>query len=490
MKPSLPIVALAPDRPVEHRGEYPNTRLGFRRFRLPTIQEAAVNASALPINRPSAPQLSAFGRAHEATEGRALAEFRSEGERALRTLLLLALIGVIGIVVFSLRVETWPSRISIATVTIMIGGASLVAGGLLGFLFGIPRAAQVNAEVGETSTPGGTTTSAVVSTTGGGNPYRANTNLEEISDWLTKILVGVGLTQIGQLPGVLADATVGLRPALGNDAASGIFGVTTALYFLICGFLLSYLWTRVYLPRAFRWSDAFAALTQQNRELSEQVDRNQAALEAINRQLNPQQSDSPLSESELTALLKEASMPMRKLAFFQAAHARESDTDTDEGKARVARTIPVWRALIACDAERQDFRNHFELALAIALSDPPNWKDAEHEVTEAITRRDALGEEGWRNLEFHRARFLIHLDESFARRQPSSPEQQVRIERDLQLAEADPFVKSSWSQYPEASQWRNLNRVPLEPSPQTTNAPAPGEPPAGAEAMETDSAHM
>ncbi len=25
--------------------------------------------------------------------------------------------------------------------------------------------------------------------------YRSNTNLEQISDWLTKILVGVGLTQ-------------------------------------------------------------------------------------------------------------------------------------------------------------------------------------------------------------------------------------------------------------------------------------------------------
>jgi len=31
--------------------------------------------------------------------------------------------------------------------------------------------------------------------------YSGNTNLEQISDWLTKILVGVGLTQLREIPG-------------------------------------------------------------------------------------------------------------------------------------------------------------------------------------------------------------------------------------------------------------------------------------------------
>jgi hypothetical protein len=445
------------------------------------------------LDRVLSPRLPALGMEHDAPAGPAMDEFKAEGERALRTLLLLAVAGVLGIIIFSLRADSWQSAVMMATVITMIGGASLVAGGLLGFLFGIPRAAQVNAEVGETSTPGGTTTAAVVSTTGAGNPYRANTNLEEISDWLTKILVGVGLTQIGQLPGVLSAAADGLSPALspalGNVPANGIygiFGVTTAIYFLICGFLLSYLWTRVYLPRAFRWSDAFSALTQQVDKLHQEADRNQLALQAISRQLNPKPTDTPITESELTAALKEASIPTRKLAFFQATHAREINKDTDEGRVQVARTVPVWRALIACDTERQYFRNHLELALALTSLDPPNWKDAEQAVTEAITRRDARGETGWRNLEFHRARFIIQQDPGFLKQQPSSPEQQVRIERDLRLAETDPFVKPIWSQFSEVTQWREMNRAMPENPPPATVAPMQGTQPASGSTAETD----
>jgi hypothetical protein len=58
------------------------------------------------------------------------------------------------------------------------GGAAGFTGGLLGFIFGVPK------------------TLAVGSRTAGGGPAntsRTNTNLEQISDWLTQILVGAGL---------------------------------------------------------------------------------------------------------------------------------------------------------------------------------------------------------------------------------------------------------------------------------------------------------
>jgi hypothetical protein len=55
--------------------------------------------------------------------------------------------------------------------------------------------------------------------------YRPNTNLEQISDWLTKILVGVGLTQLAQVRSGAAVLSEALKPVLGNTQASGPFGV-------------------------------------------------------------------------------------------------------------------------------------------------------------------------------------------------------------------------------------------------------------------------
>jgi hypothetical protein len=56
--------------------------------------------------------------------------------------------------------------------------AALVSGGLLGFLFGIPRSQHNNPSAGR---------------------YAVNTNLEQVSDWLTKILIGAVLIQLGSV---------------------------------------------------------------------------------------------------------------------------------------------------------------------------------------------------------------------------------------------------------------------------------------------------
>lgn len=64
-------------------------------------------------------------------------------------------------------------------------------GSLLGFLFGMPRSA-VAASTNEEND----SNSAL--------PYRPSTNLEQVSDWLTKILIGVGLVELSQIGPTLA----------------------------------------------------------------------------------------------------------------------------------------------------------------------------------------------------------------------------------------------------------------------------------------------
>src|SRR5437899_2262380 len=102
-------------------------------------------------------------------------------------------------------------------ICVLIAAAALAAGLFLGFLFGIPKAAQepptsqsgTQTQAGQlASTPNATVTAQAKAR------LKANTNLVEISDWLTKMIVGVGLYQLSKLPGklkLLADyfATVG-----------------------------------------------------------------------------------------------------------------------------------------------------------------------------------------------------------------------------------------------------------------------------------------
>ncbi|MEU4693856.1 hypothetical protein [Actinoplanes sp. NPDC023714] len=147
-----------------------------------------------------------------------------------------AAIGVTTIVIYA------AASASFATVLasgLMFAGAAAVAGGLLGFLFGVPRAAT--GSDGDTAAPG--------------RRYRANTNLEQISDWLTKILVGVGLVQIGELSRIGGTLLNGIAPALGGTATSVPFGGALLCYFSILGFLDGWLLTQLYLGRALSAAD-------------------------------------------------------------------------------------------------------------------------------------------------------------------------------------------------------------------------------------------
>lgn len=84
--------------------------------------------------------------------------------------------------------------------------------------------------------------------------YGVNTNLTDISDWLTKIIVGVGLVQLSKI--------IGLLKSVSNYTAKGLIDTTTTdpavrapvaltiiLYFIAVGFLSAYLLTRVWLPQ-------------------------------------------------------------------------------------------------------------------------------------------------------------------------------------------------------------------------------------------------
>lgn len=133
----------------------------------------------------------------------------------------------------------WAEWSTLAVAALVAGGAFLV-GGLLGFLFGIPRSLAGPEAAEERATTGG---------------YRPNTNLEQISDWLTKILVGVGLVQFTTFAQHAGDLVTFLGPALGGDPLGESFAGATLVVYSVSGFLAFYLVTRLYLGRAFASAD-------------------------------------------------------------------------------------------------------------------------------------------------------------------------------------------------------------------------------------------
>ena len=154
--------------------------------------------------------------------------------------------------------------LGVVSIALLLSGAAFSLGGIIGFLFGIPRSLQ-DIETAPASELDTERTSDELPSRA---RYVGNTNLEQISDWLTKILVGVGLTQLVNVPTALAGLGSALGPTLGGFPSSGMFAVLTSVYYSVGGFFLTYLWARLHLASLLTESDVEATrAAQHDREL-------------------------------------------------------------------------------------------------------------------------------------------------------------------------------------------------------------------------------
>ncbi len=116
-----------------------------------------------------------------------------------------------------------------------LAGSSLLGGVLIGFLFAIPKSETGN---GKSSAP----TDANNTT----SKYSLNTNLEDISDWLSKMIIGVGLVQLTSVPEYIKRASEYWTSA-GNSGFTQPYTSAMIIFFSLLGFLVGYLWTRLVL---------------------------------------------------------------------------------------------------------------------------------------------------------------------------------------------------------------------------------------------------
>ena len=166
--------------------------------------------------------------------------------------------GLAAVLLFSLQTTSPVTLAAVASVGIMIAVAGFATGGLFGFVFGIPRSLQEPsrppATTGDAADPDADERAALAAQV----HYAGNTSLEQISDWLTKIIVGVGLTQLANLPGALGAFGELMGPPLGGFPGSTVLAPLELVFFGIGGFFLGYLWTRLYLMSLYVESDEAA----------------------------------------------------------------------------------------------------------------------------------------------------------------------------------------------------------------------------------------
>jgi hypothetical protein len=355
--------------------------------------------------------------------------------RAIHRVLLCVAIGIAALVLNAIRIERWQNGLVAQAVGygILFAGAAFISGVLLGYLFGLSPSGQTKNANGKTSST------------------LAQSNLEEIADWLTKLILGAGLVSLTKLHDpILQFATFmagGVDPMPAVPGSASVVQGNPAIALAIMGFfstnglLYGYLWTRY------------------EQAVTSDKDADVSALASVDRWLAASGAPDEQMRAELVNAINRASPAIKTRIFQQAElYRRPSTREVND------RTLAVFQALVEDDAARVFHRNRGEYAMALIgrTKDPKNpdddWDRARDLMSEAIRIRDRSGERGCSQYELARAVCQIHLDENFRKGQPSSAKDQQSTAadldkaRDVQQAESD-MIDSAHV----IADWKRLN---------------------------------
>ncbi len=322
---------------------------------------------------------------------------QTDSQKALYALTVAMIVGIVSVIIYAIQAGGKENFLGIASIGVLIAGGAAFAGGALGFLFGIPRTLQGDDanRKGEVPTNSAAKDRQI--------EYQANTNLEQISDWLTKILVGVGLTQVSQIGNSLKNLTKFFAKGLGNQDQAQVFALAILLYSIVLGFFFGYLWTRLYLAGALRAADqaSIGSLTAEVKKVTEKAELNERkldlfklqsqhdadALNLVYLQLNPSNDPPKVTQEELDTAVSKASKSIKIQIFNKAWEVRSTNWRDKKTKAIMELSIPVFKALISSDTENLYHANHAQLGYALKDKLNPDWVEAERELTRAIQIR-------------------------------------------------------------------------------------------------------
>lgn len=349
---------------------------------------------------------------------------------AFTTLKALSIVALIFLLIFSLFQKKGGSNLSWASIfalLVFIAFVGFLVGSLIGFLFGIPRTLQ------------GTSTA----TTATSSP---NTNLEQISDWLTKILVGVGLIQIKEIEkrfSRLANRfSEALFPTISNKFFSDALCSSIIIAFAIDGFLMAYLWTRLFLAKIQDQTvdEKIAAADENDRE----------ATSLTFKQLNLSANEKDLSKDDLCNVYLKASKTGINNVFISAVNSRLMWKDKAEGGIKIARTISIFEALIKADVRLEYPENFAQLGLAFKDKENADYNKALENLDKAF--------EGYRKKQEEAALGSLYYPRAYCRIKTKG--ESALIKKDIE--DGDKFkdvTEMKKEQMDEIEDWRSKNMM-------------------------------
>lgn len=207
-------------------------------------------------------------------------------------------------------------------------------------------------------------------------------------------------------------------------------------------------------------------------ENKDQQEADARALALVSRHLDKSTPTSDVNIDDLKKAIKAASPGFKVQIFYMAHDIRSEFWETN--KSLMARTIPVFEALIESDADGLFHRNHGQLGYLLKDKLPADYAAACAALSKAIELRDKRGQTGFQLYELNRAICNILLDKEYKAGKPSTKAAKTLILSDLKAAmkeiKTSNAIKASFqdADTPEEiaknpiGKWMRLNEVKLE----------------------------
>ena len=204
---------------------------------------------------------------------------------------------------------------------LMLAAAAVVAGWVLGLLFGIPRSlSRPQPTSGQPLSAGG----AIPNDKDHARSSRTNTNLEDVSDWLTKTIIGLGLANIYLIPGYAwrKSGQIGAQ-IFSSDESGQSFVLLITVYFAVGGFWIGYVGTRTMITLLFDDVDRSKA-----KAVAEAANPQNLQIDQTTRTIKPATDGLLEADTQLLGRPLQTMNSATELAAWAAAKARSGDWGT------------------------------------------------------------------------------------------------------------------------------------------------------------------
>ncbi|REG90836.1 pYEATS domain-containing protein [Flavobacterium aquicola] len=149
----------------------------------------------------------------------------------LITLYMGLFLGMVPVIGFPITIPEMGSKILF--IGIILGIAAFISSFFLGTLFGMPK--RNNEKESD---------------------YSLNNSLVEISDWLTKIIVGLGLVNLKEIPGFLISLGEYVKASSKYDGQLlNVYSIGIVIYFGFLGLYIGYNYMRLVLSNKYKYAD-------------------------------------------------------------------------------------------------------------------------------------------------------------------------------------------------------------------------------------------